>query len=148
MTSHHLFLFMQSHKLAVLSSVTLAGTPQSALVGIAVTPTLEIISIDKGCPRRLLLQVQAVVDSVKRQFKPVGNAQLVKYIVKVILHRLLGDEHLLGNFLVLITLRNQNDDLAFALAELRTFPRRFAIIGGCGEFSRRRKLADDRRRGV
>ncbi len=35
--------FMQSNRYAVVSSLSGAGTPQSALVGIAVTPKLEII---------------------------------------------------------------------------------------------------------
>jgi hypothetical protein len=43
MTREDLFAFIQVHPLAVLSSVSSEGTPQSALVGIAVTPELEII---------------------------------------------------------------------------------------------------------
>lgn len=35
--------FMRSNRYAVVSSLSEAGTPQSALVGIAVTPELEII---------------------------------------------------------------------------------------------------------
>jgi pyridoxine/pyridoxamine 5'-phosphate oxidase len=35
--------FLRSHRYAVVSSLSDAGTPQSALVGIAVTPELEII---------------------------------------------------------------------------------------------------------
>ncbi len=35
--------FLIRHRYAVLSSLSAAGTPQSALVGIAVTPDLEII---------------------------------------------------------------------------------------------------------
>jgi len=43
MTPEDLFTFIQAHPLAVLSSVSSEGTPQSALVGIAVTPELEMI---------------------------------------------------------------------------------------------------------
>jgi len=43
MTREDLFAFIQAHPLAVLSSVSSQGTPQSALVGIAVTPELEMI---------------------------------------------------------------------------------------------------------
>lgn len=38
-----MFSFMQGQTFAVLSSVNREGTPESALVGIAVTPELEII---------------------------------------------------------------------------------------------------------
>jgi hypothetical protein len=36
-------LFMTTHRYGVVSSVTKSGSPQSALVGIATTPELEII---------------------------------------------------------------------------------------------------------
>jgi len=43
MTKENLFDFLASHKLAVLSSLAADGTPQSAVVGIAVTRDLEVI---------------------------------------------------------------------------------------------------------
>jgi pyridoxine/pyridoxamine 5'-phosphate oxidase len=43
MTEAGLYSFIAQCKLAVLSTVAQTGTPQSALVGIAVTPRLEII---------------------------------------------------------------------------------------------------------
>jgi len=43
MTKADLFKFMAGHKLGVLGSLSQDGSPQSALVGIAVTPELEII---------------------------------------------------------------------------------------------------------
>ena len=43
MTKELLYDFMQKHKLAVVSSVSKDGSPQSALVGIAVTGGLEIV---------------------------------------------------------------------------------------------------------
>jgi len=43
MTNADLFKFMAGHKLGVLGSISHQGAPQSALVGIAVTPDLEII---------------------------------------------------------------------------------------------------------
>jgi len=43
MTRADLFNFMARHKLGVLGSISPDGSPQSALVGIAVTPVLEII---------------------------------------------------------------------------------------------------------
>ena len=43
MTYADLHQFIRSNKLAVLGSVSLDGRPQTALVGIAVTPQLEII---------------------------------------------------------------------------------------------------------
>lgn len=42
-TKDRLFAFIKGHKLAVLSTISPKGTPQSALVGIAVTPELEIV---------------------------------------------------------------------------------------------------------
>ena len=63
----------------------------------------------------------AVVNSVQRQLEPVGDAQLVEHVVKMILHRLLGNEHLFGDFLIFVALRDQNDNFAFALAQLRPF---------------------------
>jgi pyridoxine/pyridoxamine 5'-phosphate oxidase len=43
MTEADLYSFMARCKLGVLSTIAETGTPQSALVGIAVTPSLEII---------------------------------------------------------------------------------------------------------
>jgi hypothetical protein len=43
MNKADLFKFMAGHKLGVLGSISLDGSPQSALVGIAVTEELEII---------------------------------------------------------------------------------------------------------
>jgi len=43
MTEADLFRFIVQCKLGVLSTIADSGTPQSALVGIAVTPALEII---------------------------------------------------------------------------------------------------------
>jgi len=43
MTKSALFEFMRGHRYAVVSSVTAQGTPESAVVGFAVTPELEII---------------------------------------------------------------------------------------------------------
>jgi hypothetical protein len=43
MTKDQLFTYIKQHKLAVLSYLGPNGTPQSALVGIGVTPELEIV---------------------------------------------------------------------------------------------------------
>ncbi|MDQ2777480.1 MAG: pyridoxamine 5'-phosphate oxidase family protein [Acidobacteriota bacterium] len=43
MTHSEVVAFIAGHKLGVLGSISPLGTPQSALVGIAVTPELEII---------------------------------------------------------------------------------------------------------
>jgi len=43
MTKSDLYAFLSSHKLGVLGSLSPNGAPQSALVGIAVTPDLEIV---------------------------------------------------------------------------------------------------------
>ncbi len=43
MTETELYAFMARHRLGVLGTICQRGTPQSALVGIAITPQLEII---------------------------------------------------------------------------------------------------------
>lgn len=43
MTKSDIYRFISKQKLGVLGTVSAAGSPQSALVGIAVTPALEII---------------------------------------------------------------------------------------------------------
>jgi pyridoxine/pyridoxamine 5'-phosphate oxidase len=43
MDKTQLFQFMAKHDLAVLASVSPSGSPQAALMGIAVTPELEIV---------------------------------------------------------------------------------------------------------
>ncbi len=43
MTEADLYTFLSKHKLGVFASISDAAVPQSALVGIAVTPQLEII---------------------------------------------------------------------------------------------------------
>jgi hypothetical protein len=43
MTEAGLYDFMAKHRLGVLGTICDRGTPQSALVGIAITPRLEII---------------------------------------------------------------------------------------------------------
>ncbi|HEU4719362.1 MAG TPA: pyridoxamine 5'-phosphate oxidase family protein [Bacteroidia bacterium] len=43
MTKDFLFRFLREHKLAVISSLSSKGKPESALVGIAVTENLELI---------------------------------------------------------------------------------------------------------
>ncbi len=59
------------------------------------------------------------MDRVKREFQAVRDAEFIEDIVQMILHGLLADEHPLGDFLVLETLRHQNHDLAFAVAQSR-----------------------------
>ena len=61
------------------------------------------------------------MNRVQREFQPVGNAELVEDVVKMVLNRLLADEHLLSHFAVLVALRYQAYDLALALAERRPF---------------------------
>ena len=43
MTEADLYAFMTTHRLGVLGTISNAGTPQSALVGIAITPQLEVV---------------------------------------------------------------------------------------------------------
>src|SRR4051794_39038423 len=90
-------------------------------------------------------QMEALVNSVERQFQAVGNPEFVEDVVQVVLHRLFANEHLLGHFLVLVTLRYQADDLAFALAQRRTFP---GLARSTNHVARRCKLPHYRRRCV
>jgi len=43
MTRAELLLFLQKHRLGVQSTVSPSGDPQAAVVGIAITPELEIV---------------------------------------------------------------------------------------------------------
>src|ERR1700730_5650440 len=43
MTEADLYAFLEEHRLGILGTIGPRGTPQSALVGIAITPQLEII---------------------------------------------------------------------------------------------------------
>ncbi|MDX1983151.1 MAG: hypothetical protein SFV51_22960 [Bryobacteraceae bacterium] len=43
MSGADLYEFLSRHRLGVLATVTATGVPQSALVGIAVTPELELV---------------------------------------------------------------------------------------------------------
>jgi pyridoxine/pyridoxamine 5'-phosphate oxidase len=43
MTEADLYAFLAKHRLGVLGTIGPVGTPQSALVGIAITPQLEIV---------------------------------------------------------------------------------------------------------
>jgi hypothetical protein len=45
MNKSSLHAFMAEHRYGVVSSISAAGTPQSALVGVAVTDQLEIIFV-------------------------------------------------------------------------------------------------------
>ena len=62
---------------------------------------------------------QAVVDGVEGKLQAVGNAELIEDVVQVILDGLLADEELFADFLVAVALRDQLDDLLFAVAEQR-----------------------------
>jgi len=67
---------------------------------------------------------KAVVDGVEREFKTIGNTELVENIVQVILDGLLADEKLLADFLVAETLSDELHDFFFAIAEKGLFAAR------------------------
>ena len=85
--------------------------------GITLRLKRQLRLMTYAVPLQLRLVVQVMVNRVKREFQTVRNAQLVENIVQMVLHRLLADEHPLGHFPVLETLRHQNHDLALALAQ-------------------------------
>ena len=68
--------------------------------------------------------MELLVDGEKSQLQAVGNAELVKDVVQVVLDGLLADEHALGDFLVFEALRNQLDDLLFPLTQRRGIDRK------------------------
>ena len=78
---------------------------------------------------QLRLVNQAVVNRVEGKLEPVGNAELIKNIVQVILYGLLADEELFADFLVAEPLGDELNDFFFAIAEERLFAAR-AGFGG------------------
>ncbi len=91
MTKAELFDFMAAHKLGVLGYLSPQGTPRSALVGIAVTPELEIVFDTVSSSRKygdLLANPAAsfvigwagevTVQLEGRAFQPTG-AELARY---------------------------------------------------------------------
>src|ERR1035441_6691936 len=76
------------------------------------------------------------MDSIEHQFEAVGDAELVKNVVKVILYGIVADEELLADSFVLKALSDELDNFQFAIAEKRFF---FTRIG----FGRCRKGIDD-----
>ena len=91
MTKADLFTFLAGHKLGVLGTISPEGAPQSALVGIAVTPELEIIFDTVASSRKyanLLANPAAsfaigwagevTVQHEGRAFQPAG-AELTRY---------------------------------------------------------------------
>lgn len=53
MTEEEIYNFIQKHKLAVLATVSSLDTPEAALVGIAVTPELELVFDTLGQTRKV-----------------------------------------------------------------------------------------------
>lgn len=90
MTTAELFDFMSKHRLGVLSYVSGQGEPRSALVGIAVTPALEIIFDTVSSSRKyenllanpaasfVLGNGEITVQYEGQAFRPMGD-QLVHY---------------------------------------------------------------------
>ena len=46
------------------------------------------------------------MNGVKGEFQTIGNAELIENVMEMVLYGLLSDEHLLGNFFVLVALGN------------------------------------------
>src|ERR1035437_2809337 len=76
------------------------------------------------------------MDCVERQFEAVGDTELVKDVVQVILYGLLADEELFADFLVVKALSDLLNDFHLAVAEERLFTTRTG-------FGRCRKGIDD-----
>ena len=58
MTSAEFYEFLHSHRLAVISTVTPSASPQAAVIGIAVTESLDII-FDTLCTSRKFANLRA-----------------------------------------------------------------------------------------
>jgi len=91
MTKAELFAFIARQKLGVLGSISPEGAPQSSLVGIAITPALEIVfdTVSSSRKYRNLLanpaasfaigwEGEVTVQFEGEAFLPVG-AELVRY---------------------------------------------------------------------
>jgi hypothetical protein len=59
------------------------------------------------------------MDCIESQFEAVGNADLVKDVVQVILYGLLADEELRADFFVVKALGNELNNFHLAVAEKR-----------------------------
>jgi len=59
------------------------------------------------------------MDCIQRQFEAVGDAELVKNVVEVILYGLLADDESYADFLVVEALANELDDFLLAVADER-----------------------------
>jgi len=84
---------------------------------------------DQGQREKLRLVDQSVVDGVQREFKAVGDAELVENIVEMILDGLLGDEKFFADFFVAESLRDELHNFFFAVAEQRLFAARPGLRG-------------------
>src|SRR5260370_5272362 len=78
---------------------------------------------------QLRLIDQAMVNGIQRQLEAVGDAELVKDIVQVILDGLFGDKKLFANFLVAEALGDELNDFFLAVAEQRLFAARPGFAG-------------------
>src|SRR5579859_4756286 len=74
------------------------------------------------------------MNGVESEFEAVRNAELVKDIVEVVLHGLLGDEEFLADFLVAEALGNELNDFFFAITQERLFSTRAGLGGFCESF--------------
>jgi hypothetical protein len=66
--------------------------------------------------RGLCLVDQAMVDCVKGKFETIGNAELIKNVMQVILDCLFADKELFANLLVAVALSDQLHDFLFSIA--------------------------------
>src|ERR1700730_14476049 len=69
------------------------------------------------------------MNCVERQFEAVGNAELVKDVMEVILYGLLANKELFADFLVLKALSDELDDFHLTVAEKRFFTTRTGFGG-------------------
>ena len=60
---------------------------------------------------------QAVVNCIKGKLQPIGNAELVKDVMQVILDGLPADEEFFAGLLVAVALGHELNDFFFTIAE-------------------------------
>src|ERR1700731_1162203 len=82
-----------------------------------------------GTGKHLRLINQPVVDGVESQLEAVGDAELVKNVVEMVLNGLFGDEKFFADFLVAKALRDELHDFLLAIAEQQLLSARAGFTG-------------------
>ena len=77
--------------------------------------------------RGLRLVDQAMVNCVQGKFEAIGNSELIKNVMQMILDRLLADKEFFADFLVAVALSDKLDNFLFSIAEQGFLAARSAV---------------------